>query len=296
MSATTLPAGFPANRLAARIGLISDTHLPDRLRALPESLAAIFEGCDLLLHAGDVGELCVLDKLSQIAPVIAVHGNDETAEAQRELPEQQLLTVAGRRILLWHSHDPERAAELRLREADSWTVLLGRIRERARRAGATLAVFGHIHVALQQEEAGILLVNPGALAPGNHYLRQRLQSVALLYIRDDGATAVRHVDLSAPEQVYIPQVDWQASFSTAHNTVSETILGPGLARLLSALRDGDFAGPDAVKAAYRRLAHRCWAGELALITAADVLAEIAGDTDIGEADRRMVRELLAGAP
>lgn len=294
MSDPYLPSGFPANRLAARIGLISDTHLPDRLRALPAALDSIFEGCDLLLHAGDVGELRVLDELSQIAPVIAVHGNDDTAEAQRELPEQQLVSVAGRRILLWHSHDPHRATELRLREADSWAVLLGRVRERARRAGATLAVFGHIHVSLQQEEDGILLVNPGALAPGNHYLRQRLQSVALLFVRDDGATAVRHVDLNDPEQVYTPRVDWQASFSTAHNAISETILGPGLAPLEVALRNDDFAAPDVVKAAYRRLAHRCWAGELALITAADLLAEIAADPDVPYADRQKINR-LAGA-
>ncbi|NLF64399.1 MAG: metallophosphoesterase family protein [Chloroflexi bacterium] len=238
MSDAYLPSGFPANRLAARIGLISDTHLP----------------------------------------------------------EQQLVSVAGRRILLWHSHDPHRATELRLREADSWAVLLGRIRERARRAGATLAVFGHIHVPLQQEEDGLLLVNPGALAPGNHYLRQRLQSVALLFVRDDGATAVRHVDLNDPEQVYTipPRIDWQASFSTAHNAISETILGPGLARLLSALRNVDFAEPETVKAAYRRLAHRCWAGELALITAADLLAEIAADPDVPYADRQKINQ-LAGA-
>jgi putative phosphoesterase len=278
--------------LAATLGLISDTHFPDRLRPLPAALGEIFRGCDLLLHAGDVGELRVLDELGQTAPVVAVHGNDDTAEAQLELPEQQLLTVAGLRILLWHSHDPRRATELRLREADSWPVLLGRIRERARRAGATIAVFGHIHVPMQQEESGILLVNPGALAPGNHYLRQRLQSVALLFVRDDGVVAVRHVDLSDPQQLYTPLVDWQASFTTAHNAVSETILGPGLGALEVALRNGDFAGPDGVKAAYHRLAHRCWEGQLARITAADVLAEVTGNPDIPDEDQQKIRRLL----
>ena len=113
---------------------------------------------------------------------------------------------------------------------------------------------------------------------------------------DDGATAVRHVDLNDPEQVYTipPRIDWQASFSTAHNAISETILGPGLARLLSALRNVDFAEPETVKAAYRRLAHRCWAGELALITAADLLAEIAADPDVPYADRQKINQ-LAGA-
>ena len=55
-----------------RIGLVSDTHMPERCDALPASLCAALGGVDLLLHAGDVGELLVLDRLSAIAPVVAV--------------------------------------------------------------------------------------------------------------------------------------------------------------------------------------------------------------------------------
>jgi hypothetical protein len=148
---------------------------------------------------------------------------------------------------------------------------------------------------MQQEEDGILLVNPGALAPGNHYLRQRLQSVALLFVGEDGALAVRHVDLSAPELVYTPHVDWQASFTTAHEAISETIIAPGLAPLEVALRKDDFAAPGAVKASYRRLAHRCWAGELDRITAADLLAEITGDPDVPASDRQKIAGLVGEA-
>ena len=83
-----------------RIGLISDTHMPERCAALPTAVFSTLANVDLLLHAGDVGELWVLDQLSAIAPVIAVHGNDDTAAAQRELPFQQIITAAGRRILL----------------------------------------------------------------------------------------------------------------------------------------------------------------------------------------------------
>jgi len=68
------------------LGLISDTHLPDRLRALPPEVFDALDGVDLILHAGDVGTLAVLDQLSTIAPVVAVHGNDDSAEAIRELP------------------------------------------------------------------------------------------------------------------------------------------------------------------------------------------------------------------
>src|SRR2546428_11516176 len=71
---TLLPADLPVERVAARLGLISDTHLPERCPALPPSLARVFAGVDLILHAGDLGALSVLDRLSAIAPVVAVHG------------------------------------------------------------------------------------------------------------------------------------------------------------------------------------------------------------------------------
>jgi putative phosphoesterase len=70
---------LPPERVAARIGIISDTHMPERCAALPPALFETLRGVDLLLHAGDVGELWVLDRLSALAPVVAVHGNDETA-------------------------------------------------------------------------------------------------------------------------------------------------------------------------------------------------------------------------
>ena len=70
---------------------------------------AVLRGVDVVLHAGDVGELWALDRLSAIAPVIAVHGNDETADAQQELPYQQLVVAGGARILLTHAHYPDHA-------------------------------------------------------------------------------------------------------------------------------------------------------------------------------------------
>lgn len=292
MSDPFLPINVPADRQAARIGLISDTHLPDRLRALPPVLAAVFDGCDLLLHAGDVGELDVLDELGQIAPVVAVHGNDDTAEAQRELPEQQVIGSFGRRILLWHSHDPDPAGERRLRQADAWLPLLARIRQRAQQAGATIAVFGHTHVPLLHEADGVLLVNPGALASGNPFIRQRLQSVALLFVYVDGTTAVRHVDLTTPRQIYTPQVDWQASFSSAHDRLASPILAPELAPLAEALRNSAFAEPAAIREQYYRLAHRCWAGEQEQITRDDVLQEIAGHPGVAAADLQRLYQLL----
>ena len=114
-----LPASIDPKDVIATIGLMSDTHMPQRWAALPPVLGHIFANVEMIFHAGDVGELWVLDELSQIAPVIAVHGNDETEDAERELPYQQVVTVAGQRLLIWHSHYPNRVDELHSRRGGS---------------------------------------------------------------------------------------------------------------------------------------------------------------------------------
>jgi hypothetical protein len=68
----TLPWTVPVERVVARAGLISDTHMPERCAAFPASLFDVFRDVDLILHAGDLGELWVLERLSGIAPVVAV--------------------------------------------------------------------------------------------------------------------------------------------------------------------------------------------------------------------------------
>ena len=105
---TLLPSHVSADRIVARVGLISDTHLPARCAALPSAIFDALGDVDTVLHAGEVGALGVLDELSVIAPVIAVHGNDEGVEAQGEFPYQQIIAIAGRRVLLCHSHFPDR--------------------------------------------------------------------------------------------------------------------------------------------------------------------------------------------
>ena len=60
-----------------RIGLISDTHVPDHRRELPCQLKRLFDGTDLILHAGDIYTTWVLDELENMAPVLAAKGDDE---------------------------------------------------------------------------------------------------------------------------------------------------------------------------------------------------------------------------
>ena len=83
------------------IGVIADSHVGEFLPALPDGVQSAFEGCDLILHAGDICAPGVLDELGRIAPVVAVRGDHDRLGATR-LPRTQTLTVDGVRIGLIH--------------------------------------------------------------------------------------------------------------------------------------------------------------------------------------------------
>jgi putative phosphoesterase len=202
--------------------------MPQRRRALPPELSDIFAGVDLILHAGDVGELWVFDQLAALAPVVAVHGNDDTAEAQRELPYRQLVSVGGVRILLWHSHYPDWHEEMASRRDDELPPKLERSILFGRRAGAQAVVFGHWHIPLVHRTDDVLLVNPGALAAGNVYSATRYYTVALLYIDDMAGVHAVHVDIARPREPFRPNVDLSAGFAAALDRFSRPIVTPAL--------------------------------------------------------------------
>ncbi|HKY91526.1 MAG TPA: metallophosphoesterase family protein, partial [Nevskiaceae bacterium] len=80
-----------------RIGLVSDTHGLVR----PEVLAFL-EGCDHLVHAGDVCDAAVLERLRAIAPLTAVRGNNDRGAWADRLRERETLEVEGARLLVVH--------------------------------------------------------------------------------------------------------------------------------------------------------------------------------------------------
>jgi putative phosphoesterase len=255
----------PLGEVRACLGLISDTHMPDRLAALPAAIFEALAGVDLLLHAGDVGELSVLDELSRIAPVVAVHGNDDTAEAQRELPYRQVLAVAERRVLLCHSHDPDRARETASRLGDDLMPKLERWAGFAAGARADVFVFGHVHIPFAYHHADVLVVNPGAIASPNGTSRQRVRTVALMYLMADGRIDVAHVDLAEPGRRYEPAFDPAAGFKANAERFGGSMLSEELEAIWPRVRDL-LRIDEPARQCYWRLAHRCWAGEIDLIT------------------------------
>ncbi|MGH2705409.1 MAG: metallophosphoesterase family protein [Actinomycetota bacterium] len=145
-----------------RVGLISDTHIPGRARALPRVVHELFAGVDAVLHAGDVMDPSVLDELRLIAPVHAVLGNLDGWSLAGRVHERLDLELGGVRIGMVH---------------DSGTSK-GR-RERMRRAfpGCRVVVFGHSHMPLIEDDGDLLLVNPGSACDPR---RAKVPTVALL--------------------------------------------------------------------------------------------------------------------
>jgi len=288
-----LPAGLAPGQVVARIGLLSDTHMPERLAALPAVLSDLLRGADLILHAGDVGEGCVLDDLSRIAPVIAVHGNDEPECMKRTLPLQQLVAVAGRRILLTHSHNTDPHEEMALRRVDGWSDKLAYRAGLGQAAGASVVVFGHTHIPLVCVSGGVLLVNPGALAAPNAWTRQRLQTIALLYILERGEPIAVHVDLASPERAFVPGIDWDAGYKVAWQAACDSILDPELAVVWDAWLKLAYATAfEPCKHALLRVARRCWSGEQVTVTRADLLAELQHEASLVGAARTDLLEVL----
>jgi putative phosphoesterase len=135
---------------AMLIAVISDTHLPRGARRLPDACLEAIAGADLLLHAGDFSTVGVLRELESIGPpVVGVHGNVDSADLRRLLPEERVVEAEGARIAMVHDAGPR----------------AGRLERMRRRFGerADLVVFGHSHMPLhEQAPDGFQILNPGS--------------------------------------------------------------------------------------------------------------------------------------
>lgn len=122
------------------IGVISDTH--GLLR--PEALSAL-QGSDRIIHAGDVGDPEILERLAEIAPITVVRGNVDRESWARNLPDTNILEVDGASIYVLH--------------------ILENLDLKPQAAGVSAVIYGHSHVPKQEIKDGVLYFNPGSSGP-----------------------------------------------------------------------------------------------------------------------------------
>ena len=151
-----------------RVGIISDTH--GLLR--PEAIAFL-TGSDFIVHAGDIGNVSVLDGLAALAPVIAVRGNNDKDEWAKDVPAFEVLQAG--EILIYVLHD---LSELDL-EPEA--------------AGFRVVVSGHSHQPSVEERDNVLYINPGSAGPRRFKLPIAAAELAI----SGSSIRVRIVELGA---------------------------------------------------------------------------------------------------
>ena len=149
-----------------KVGVIADTHIPDRTDDLPAEILDILRGVSMILHAGDICEQSVLDRLAAIAPVIAVRGNRDQ-ERLPSLPERTIVAAGPYRIGLIHGmrqRDQETADRVRYLRGDHRFIDQRRyVHQAFARDHVDCIVFGHTHQVCHEIMDGILLFNPGGV-------------------------------------------------------------------------------------------------------------------------------------
>lgn len=122
------------------IGVISDTHGLLRPQALD-----LLRGCDLILHAGDMGSADIIPTLRQMAPVTAVRGNVDAGAWAREFEVEEAVEVGEHSLFMIHDLD-----DLAFDPAE---------------AGFDVIIYGHSHRPKVETLGGVLHLNPGSAGP-----------------------------------------------------------------------------------------------------------------------------------
>lgn len=140
------------------VGVISDTH-----GLLREPAVTALKGVDMIIHAGDIGTLEVLEALRQVAPVVAVRGNMDGYGWAQDLPETEMVELG--EVYVYILHD------------------LFHLDIDPHASGVQAVISGHTHQPAAETKNGVLYLNPGSAGHGRH---NRPTTIARLHI--DGTT------------------------------------------------------------------------------------------------------------
>jgi len=139
-----------------RIGLISDTH-----GYLDPTVESHFKDCDEIWHAGDIGELPLIQKLQKIKPVRAVFGNIDEKDIQVNYPEDLWLEIEG--MTIWMTHI-----------GGSPPNYNPRVKKILANKSPDIFVCGHSHILkiIRDKDRDLIYINPGAAGnQGFHHMK-----------------------------------------------------------------------------------------------------------------------------
>jgi hypothetical protein len=129
--------------------LTSDTHVPQRSRALPPSLWEAIERADVVVHAGDWVDVALLDEFeARSRRLIGVYGNNDHGALRERLPEVARAEIDGLHVAVVHEAGDKSGREARCA---------------ARFPDVDVLVFGHSHIPWDTTApGGLRLLNPGS--------------------------------------------------------------------------------------------------------------------------------------
>jgi hypothetical protein len=147
LSGYNFSQNFKAGHDKLKIGLISDTHLSRFDQRLKQISEKYFNDVDLILHAGDIVDLGVLEGFGE-KEVKAVYGNMDPPSLKKVLPEVVTIDIRGFKVALIHGWGMPLGIEARVMNEIGHQV--------------DCVVYGHTHQACIKDQDGVLFLNPGS--------------------------------------------------------------------------------------------------------------------------------------
>lgn len=133
-----------------KIGVIADTHIPERAKYIPPQVLEAFSGVDMVIHAGDLIDLDVLNELKAACKNIkAVWGNMDPYEVKKRLPEKEVIRLGNHTIGVIHGYGhPDK--------------LINLVTDIFKKDNVDIIIFGHSHSPLNEKRQDIIYFNPGS--------------------------------------------------------------------------------------------------------------------------------------
>ena len=132
------------------IGVLSDTHIPERADSLPQKLLEEFKKVDMVIHAGDMIDPKVLEELKKVcAKLVAVSGNMDPENIKHQVPAKVVLKIGTHTIGITHGFGHPKNLPAYLENT-------------FKKDKPDIIIFGHSHVPYNEERNGVLYFNPGS--------------------------------------------------------------------------------------------------------------------------------------